>query len=135
MTADPAWIRDLFSGLGAITTRRMMGGLSAYADGRIFDAAGREGALYLRAKGSLAKELTAMGGKPFVVRRPDGTEGRMGYVTLPEAALDDPEAACDLARRALGEGSDAATGGGQLEDERRRGVAGRDRGPGRARRG
>ena len=25
----------------------------------------------------------------------------MGYWTLPEAALDDPEAACDWARRAL----------------------------------
>ena len=104
MGADPDWIRDLFSDLGEITTRSMMGGLSVYADGRIFAAADRDGVLYLRAKGSLARDLSAMGGRPFVVTRPDGSEGRMGYVTLPEAALDDPEAACDLARRALREG-------------------------------
>ena len=104
MTADPDWIRDLFADLGAITTRPMMGGLGVYADGRLFAAVDREGVLYLRAKGPLADELAAMGGRPFVVRSPGGSEGRMGYVTLPDAVLDDPEAACDLARRALEEG-------------------------------
>jgi DNA transformation protein len=104
VTADPDGFRDLFSDLGEITTRSMMGGLSVYADGRIFAAADRVGMLYLRAKGALAHDLRSMGGRPFVVARRDGSEGAMGYVSLPEAALDEPEMACDLARRALAEG-------------------------------
>ena len=104
MSADPDWVRDLFADLGEITTRPMMGGHSVYADGALFAALDREGVLYLRAQGPLAEDLAEMGGRPFAVRRPDGSEGTMGYVTLPDAALDDPEAACDLARRALGEG-------------------------------
>ena len=101
MSADPGWVRDLFSDLGAITTRRMMGGLSVYSDGRIFAAANREGTLHLKAKGAFAEELAAMGARPFAHVRADGSEARMGYMTLPDAALDDPALACDLARRAL----------------------------------
>ena len=81
VSADPDWIRDLFADLGAITTRRMMGGLSVYADGRIFAAADREGTLHLRAKGAFAEDLAAMGARPFTYARPDGTEARMGYMT------------------------------------------------------
>ena len=99
--ADPDWIADLFADLGEITTRRMMGGLSVYADSRIFAAADREGTLYLKAKGAFAEELAAMGARPFTYARADGTEGRMAYLTLPDAALDDPALACDLARGAL----------------------------------
>ena len=101
MSADPDWIRDLFADLGAITTRRMMGGLNVYADGRIFAVADREGTLYLKAKGAFAGDLAAMGARPFTYARRDGTEARMGYMTVPEDALDDPVLACDLARRAL----------------------------------
>ena len=101
MSADPAWVRDLFAELGTITTRSMMGGLCVYADGRLFAATDREGTLYLRARGPFAEELAAMGARPFVYCRPDGTEARMAYRTLPDHALDDPTAACDLARRSL----------------------------------
>ena len=101
MTADPAWIADLFGDLGTITTRRMMGGLSVYANGRIFAVADREGTLYLKAKGAFAADLVGMGSRPFAYPRRDGSVARMGYMTLPDAALDDPALACDLARGAL----------------------------------
>ena len=104
MSADPDGIRDLFSDLGTITTRRMMGGLSVHADGRVFAAADREGTLYLEAKGAFADDLAAMGSRPFTDACADGTQARMGCMTLPDHALDEPRAACELGRRALAEG-------------------------------
>lgn len=88
---------DLFAPLGAITTRKMMGGLCLYADGQIFAILDREGTAYLKAKNGFAGELEAEGARQF------GAEsGRtMGYWTLPDAALDDDDLACDWARRAL----------------------------------
>ena len=34
--ADIAFVKDLFSGVGTLTTRKMFGGLAIYADGVIF---------------------------------------------------------------------------------------------------
>ena len=92
---------DLFAPLGAITTRRMMGGLCLYSDGQIFAILDRYGTPYLRAKGAFADDLSAAGATQF------GAESgkTMKYWTLPDDALDDEEAARDWARRAL-----AATG-------------------------
>lgn len=53
----------------------------------------------MRANGPLAAALAAEGARQFG----EGGKGRMGYWTLPEAALDDPETACDWAQRALAE--------------------------------
>ena len=92
-----AHFTDLFAPLGVITTRKMMGGLCLYADGQIFAILDREGTAYLKAKNGFAEELEAEGATQF------GAEsGRtMGYWTLPDAALDDDDLACDWARRAL----------------------------------
>jgi DNA transformation protein len=94
--------RDLFAPLGEITHRPMMGGAILYADGRIFAALMGEAGLHLRAKGALAEELAAAGAAPFVWTSPKtGQTQRMGYWSLPEAALDDPGAACEWARASL----------------------------------
>ncbi|MGB5558001.1 MAG: TfoX/Sxy family protein [Paracoccaceae bacterium] len=87
---------ELFEGLGPLTTRKMMGGLCLYSEGQIFAILSSQGRLFLKAKGDFARALTARGAVQF------GMEGKtMGYWTLPEAALDDPELACDWARKAL----------------------------------
>ena len=94
---DIARAEELFAPLGAISHRRMMGGLSIYHAGRIFAILDREGTPYLKAKGAFAAEMQAAGARQFGA----GTGRRMGYWTLPDEALDDPEEACAWARRAL----------------------------------
>jgi len=93
---------ELFAPLGEITHRPMMGGRILYADGRLFAAIMGEAGLHLRAKGALAERLAAEGATQFRWVNPGtGKPQAMGYWTLPEAALDDPQAACDWARAAL----------------------------------
>lgn len=100
-----AQVQDLFSTLGTISARRMMGGATFYADGAIFAALNSDGTLYLRSKGALADDLLAQGSRMFEWHNPKtGKAQRMGYVSVPEAAWDDPDLACDLARQALIEG-------------------------------
>ena len=97
--SDIAFAHELFAELGTLTHRKMMGGLTLYCDGRIFAILDAEGVPYLKAKGAFAEALATEGSRQF---GDDGTSGgRMGYWTLPEAALDDPDLACDWARRAL----------------------------------
>ena len=100
-----AFVLELFADLGAVTARAMMGGLAIYSAGRIFAIVGPEDRIYLKAAGPLAEALAEEGSEQFAYDRA-GKSTRMGYWTLPDAAIDDPEAACDWARRAL-----AASGG------------------------
>lgn len=95
--ADIAFIYDLFASLGPLTSRKMMGGLTLYCDGQVFAILNSEATPYLKAKGVMAEEMAAAGSIQFGV----DTGKTMGYWTLPDAALDDPDIACDWARRAL----------------------------------
>ena len=95
------FVKDLFAAVGEITTRKMMGGLSIYADGKIFSMMRQDGRLYIKAAGPLAERLEAAGGILFTYDKKDGKQGHMNYWTLPEAALDDPEAACEWANASL----------------------------------
>ncbi len=79
----------------------MFGGLSIYCDGVIFAIIGPDGKLLVKAKDSLADDLAAEGSSIFSYSKKDGKVGTMGYWTLPEDALDDPELACDWARKSL----------------------------------
>jgi DNA transformation protein len=54
---------------------------------------------------AVAEALAAEGAEQFTYDM-GGKPARMGYWTLPDAAIDDPEAACAWARRALAAGSD-----------------------------
>ena len=99
--ATRAFALELFDGLGRLSARPMMGGLTLYADGRVFAIVTGEERIYLKAAGRLAEALAAEGAEQFAYTRKDGVTARMGYWSLPDAALDDPEAACDWARRAL----------------------------------
>ena len=93
--------RDLFCGLGEITTRRMMGGLCLYHRGTIFALAMSDGTIYLTGAGPIISELEAAGCTRWTYARPGKAPVGMPYWTLPEAALDDPDIACDWAHRAL----------------------------------
>ena len=102
---DIARYEELFSGLGRIVTRPMMGGTVFYADGALFATIHGDGRLYLSTRGALARTLEAAGETRLTWTRPtDGKVMAMGYWSLPEDALDDPERACELARQAISEG-------------------------------
>jgi len=94
---DIAFVHDMFDPLGRITTRRMMGGLSIYCDGRIFAMLDRQAIPYLKASGAFAARLASAGARQFGA----GSSQTMNYWTLPQDALDDMAAACDWGRQAL----------------------------------
>ena len=95
---------ELFHDLGGVTARPMMGGLALYSHGSIFAIVGSDDRIYIKASGTLADDLAAEGAERFTYARRGGTAS-MGYWSLPDPALDDPEAACAWARRALAEAS------------------------------
>lgn len=99
--ADIAFARDLFADIPDLTTRRMFGGLGIYAADTIFALMLSDGRLLLKAKDAFAARLAHDGSEQWVYRRKDGATGAMPYWTLPDAALDDPELAVDLALDAL----------------------------------
>lgn len=98
---DIAFVYDLFSDIPGLTHRKMMGGLSLYSESQIFAILSAEGVVYIKAEGDLAEALADEGSQIFEMTRKDGRVASMGYWTLPEAALDDPETACDWGRRAI----------------------------------
>lgn len=98
---DIAYALDLFAGLGALTTRKMMGGLCLYQQGTIFAILQSDGSVWLKGAGPLVAQLEAEGCSRWVYERKDGGVASMPYWTMPGAALDDPDLACDWARRAL----------------------------------
>lgn len=98
---DAEFARDLFAGLGEITTRRMMGGLCLYHRGTIFAIVHGDGAIFLKGAGEFAAELEAAGCTRWTYSRDNGRKASMPYWSLPDGALDDPALACDWARRAL----------------------------------
>ncbi len=103
-----AFALELFDGLGDLSVRAMMGGLAIYCRGQVFALMRSDERLYVKAEGPLAAALAAEGAEQFTHRRKDGVTARMGYWTLPDAAVDDPDLACDWGRRALA----SAYGGG-----------------------
>ena len=88
--SDIAFAVDLFSGLGGVTTRKMFGGMCLYRDGTVFALQSSSGQLYLKTKDPVA--LYGQRTEQF---------HSMPYWAIPEEVLDDPGAACDLARTAL----------------------------------
>ncbi len=94
-------VLELFGALGHVTARPMMGGLTLYADGCVFGIVGPEDRVFIKAADGLADALRDEGCERFEFERKDGKIAHMGYWTLPDTALDDPEEACAWARRSL----------------------------------
>jgi DNA transformation protein and related proteins len=117
--ATLAFVTDLLSAMpGAVSPRRMFGGVGLYADGVMFGLIDDE-RLFLKTDATLQGELAAAGGEAWIYsgrKSPTaGTTQESSYWSMPEAALDDPEAACAWARRAL-----AAARSAQVSKPRRR---------------
>ncbi len=94
------FIHDLFGRLGAIRTKRMFGGAGVYLGEAMF-ALAVDDTLYMKADDELARAYAAAGSEPFSHATRDGTRTLAGFMRLPDAALDDPEAALAWARRSL----------------------------------
>ncbi len=99
--ADIAFALELFEDLGPLTTRKMMGGLCLYADGTIFAIIHSDGTLLLKGANGFDKVLNEAGWARWSYARKDGSPTQMPYWELPPELLDDPNEACDWARRAL----------------------------------
>lgn len=99
--ADIAFARELFAGLGPLTSRKMMGGLCLYRDGTIFAILNSDGSIWLKGAGDAAGRMIDDGWERWTYTRKDGNQTSMPYWRLPHAALDDPALACSLARDAL----------------------------------
>jgi len=96
-----AFATDLFSDLGDLSTRRMMGGLCLYHRGTIFAIVHPEGGIMMKGKGAFIEELQALGCTQWTYERPSQKRTAMPYWSMPSGCEDDPEAACALARAAL----------------------------------
>ena len=90
--ANIAFAVELFEDLGAITTRKMFGGICVYNDGTVFALMSSDGRLYLKAKDEVENALKAEGAEQY---------HNMPYWSLPDAALEDPELALDWVKRTL----------------------------------
>ena len=100
--ADIAGAVELFEDLGTITTRKMMGGLCLYCDGTIFALLKSDGEMNIKAQSSeMITRLEGMGSTQWTYQREGKKPSSMPYWTLPDAALDDPDLACALARETL----------------------------------
>ncbi len=93
--------RELFNDIPDLNTRRMFGGMGLYSGPTIFALQLSDGRLMLKAKGLFAARMKALGGTEWTTLRKNGKISAMPYWTLPDAYLDDPSEACDLAREAM----------------------------------
>ncbi len=94
-----AYVLDLLAGLGPVTARPMFGGYDLYLEGRVF-ALLHHDTLYLKADEVSRPDFEAAGLAQFRPRV-KGKPFPMPYFAAPEDALEDPEALCRWARRAL----------------------------------
>ncbi|MCB2095681.1 MAG: TfoX/Sxy family protein [Rhodobacteraceae bacterium] len=98
---DIAFALELFAGLGPIRTRKMMGGLCLYREDVIFSILHSDGSIWLKGAGAFADRISAESWTRWIYSRNGGKTAAMPYWRLPDAALDDPDTACKLARDAL----------------------------------
>ena len=94
-------VGDLFGDVGPVTTRKMFGGLGIYSEGDIFALLMSDGSLKLKGVGEMKDAYTTAGWDAWTYTRKDGASSSMPYWTMPDALLDDPDEACNWARRAL----------------------------------
>ncbi len=103
-----AWVAEALDGIAAVTSRRMFGGVSLYADGRIF-AIIADDALWFKCDAISDPEWDAEGAPRFTFYfglKADGAPkmaGKMNYRRVPDVAYDDADSLrhwAELARAA-----------------------------------
>jgi DNA transformation protein len=103
MAVSPEFIdhlHELLAGLGPLTVKEMFGGASLQADGAAFGLIFGE-TLYLKVDDANRAAFEDEGCAPFTYEMKDGSKASLGYWSLPEQALDDPEEAVRWARLGL----------------------------------
>lgn len=90
-------LTELLADLGPLTVKKMFGGAGVSLDGAAFALVFGE-TLYLKVDDGNRSAFEAEGCSPFEYEFKDGRTGTLGYWTLPEAALDDPDEAVRWAR-------------------------------------
>ncbi len=101
--------RDLFAGLGRITTGRMFSGTALYVEGDVMFAAILGGTIWMKSDATTEAGFLAAGSRPFTYRRKTGPREARSLMSLPEAAMDDPDEALGWALRSLPPARAAAT--------------------------
>jgi DNA transformation protein len=94
------FLRDVLSGVGPVTIRKMFGGAGVYLGGVMFGLV-VDDTFYLRGDETSAADFEAEGKGPFVYRPKDRAPVTMPYWELPERLYDDPDQLAPWARRAL----------------------------------
>jgi DNA transformation protein len=99
---DADFIHELFAPFGAVTVKRMFGGIGVYAEGLMF-ALAFDSTLYLRVDAASIPDFEREGSTPFVYPLAKHHVGRpsRNFWRLPERLYDDPDALASWARRAL----------------------------------
>ena len=87
---DRAEIDDMFSGLGAVSVRRMFGGQGVYHQGLIV-AVEMRGEMLLKADSVSAPEFEAAGARRWTYEGRRAKPVLLPYWSIPDEALDDPE--------------------------------------------
>lgn len=90
-------IREVFSGLGDVTIRKMFGGKGIYHDGLIVGVEVR-GEILLKADAVSAPDFEAAGARRWTDA--GGRPVNMPYWTIPESAVDDPDELAVWTRKA-----------------------------------
>ena len=95
-----ARVKELFSGLGEIRVRRILGGAGIYCGDLMFGLIDRDEVVYLRAEGVVATALAAEGSAPFTYLR-NGRKASMGFWRMPRSSWRDRDEAELWATRSL----------------------------------
>ncbi len=93
---------ELFAGVGELTTRKMFGGMGIYHEGQIFAIIMSDDTIMLKGQGDMMDKFDALGMTRWSYQRPGKAQTHMPYWALTDEMLDDPEAASELAREAIG---------------------------------
>ncbi len=104
MKVTPAFVdylNDVFAALGPIRARPMFGGAGVYAGDLMFGLLDRNETIYLRVDEQTREAFEAAGSRPFRYPLKSGEEMELGYWSVPEDALESPDAAADWGRLAL----------------------------------
>lgn len=90
-------LSELLAGLGPLTIKKMFGGASLQTGGAAFALVFGE-TLYIKVDDETRAAFEAEGSGPFVYGMKDGRSQSLGYWSLPESGLDDPDEAVRWAR-------------------------------------
>ncbi|WP_019996782.1 TfoX/Sxy family protein [Aureimonas ureilytica] len=112
---DEDHIAEMFEGLGPVTIRRMFGGKGVYHAGLIVAVDFRDEIL-LKADATSAPLFAEAGARQWTYEGQTGRPVLMPYWSIPDEALDDPEALAHWVRLAF----EAALRAGAAKPPRRR---------------